>query len=187
MPRVTIKETLIYWILDTRPEKLTVWPFGEPFYCGKTVRTPEKRLRQHKHTARTHPDRDTSRRIVECGEHLTMRTMEMVRSGDDWVAREMHWIKILRFSFGATNISEGSGGGRPGYDPSIETRAKLSASRKGKVTSDETRAKLSAALKGRRMSPEAIAKMIAARTGKIYAPKHRSHLVTSACNNNAHT
>jgi len=47
-----------------------------------------------------------------------------------------------------------------------ETKAKLSASRKGWKPSAETRAKLAAAMTGRPLTPETIAKIVAANTGK---------------------
>ena len=134
------------------------WPFGEPFYCGKTVVKPEHRLQGHKQAAQLYPDRETSKRLFECGEHLTTRVMEIVPAGDDWAAREKHWINILRFSFGGTNISDG-GSGVPGYVPSAEAIAKSRAAKIGKPRSPETRAKLSAALKGRKLPPEVRAKM----------------------------
>lgn len=154
MPRTkNTRDTLIYWILDTRPEKMVKWPFGEPFYCGKTVARPNTRLSGHRRNALLWPGRETSKRILECGEHLTLKIMETVPIGSDWTTREKHWIKILRFSFDATNIADG-GSGVPGYVQSAEAIAKTRAAKIGKPRSAETRAKLSAALKGRKLSPE---------------------------------
>lgn len=196
MPRIkNARDTLIYWIFDTRSEKMARWPLGEPFYCGKTVHNPRKRLDGHRRNALLWPDRETSKRLLECGEHAIMRVMETVSAGGDWIAREKHWIAILRASFGGTNIADG-GGGVPGYVPtaesiertrtakigkprSAETRAKLSAALRGRklspeyaekfrnrVISDETRAKMSAASKSRTLSPEACAKISASKLGK---------------------
>lgn len=153
MPRIqNVRAVLIYWILDTRPEKMAIWPGGEPFYCGKTVQTPNKRLQEHRFTASLYPNRPTSKRIVECGKHLTLIIVETVPPGENWVARETHWIKILRFSFGGTNISDG-GTGVPGYVQSAAAIAKSRAAKIGKPRSSETRAKISEALSGKIRGP----------------------------------
>lgn len=64
--------------------------------------------------------------------------------------------------------------------PSDETRAKLSAARKGKTASAETRAKMSAAQKGRVLSAEQRARMSAAQKGRKFTDEHREKLRT--CN-----
>lgn len=197
MPRIkNTRDTLIYWIFDTRPEKMAIWPFGEPFYCGKTVHRPAHRLHGHRlHGHRRNavlwPSRSTSKRLIECGEHLTVTVMEIVPAGGDWVTREKHWIAMLRASFGGTNIADG-GGGVPGYIPSADAVARTRAAKIGKPRSAETRAKLSTALKGRRLSPEHAAKfknrvfsigtrtkMSVASAGRTLSPEARAKISAS--------
>ena len=59
---------------------------------------------------------------------------------------------------------------------SPESRAKLSASLKGRVFSPETIEKMRAAAKGRSISPEARAKMSATRKGRIASPETRAKI-----------
>jgi hypothetical protein len=63
------------------------------------------------------------------------------------------------------------------------TKAKISATTKGKVLSDDRRAQISAATKGRFLSgwtwnhtPESRAKMSAARKGKVLSDEHRANV-----------
>lgn len=70
------------------------------------------------------------------------------------------------------NLSTGGESGAAGVVVSAETRAKRSASLKGKTQSDETRRKLSEAAKGRTFSPETLAKMSAAKKGKPLSKEH---------------
>lgn len=70
------------------------------------------------------------------------------------------------------NLSTGGESGAAGVVVSAETRAKRSASLKGRTQSDETRRKLSEAAKGRTFSPETLAKMSAAKKGKPLSKEH---------------
>ena len=65
-----------------------------------------------------------------------------------------------------------------GKTPSLETRAKLSAARRGRVTSPVTRERLSAARRGKKFSPEHCANISAGlkgrgTTGRTLTPEHR--------------
>lgn len=139
----TTRPTYIYWLIDMRPEIIAAgWHSGYPFYCGKTVKSVAKRFAQHKYAAQHAPVGQISERLHLCGEHIRVETMEIIPAGQNWVEREKHWIKILRFSFPDNcNVSAG-GSGSPGYSPTPEVRAKQSA-----------------ALTGRQLSPEHVAKM----------------------------
>jgi hypothetical protein len=112
---ISTKSTLIYWLFDIRPETLSFWPEGRPFYCGKTIRTAKYRLHQHKWQAQHRPDREHSKRLLECGEHVDIRVVETVPPDGSWIKRERHWIAYLRSLFpGVTNIADGGEGeGRP--------------------------------------------------------------------------
>ncbi len=107
----------------------------------------------------------------------------------EWRFWERFWIATIRAS-GAElfNISDG-GNGPPiigtmaGRSPSVETRAKLSASLKGRIVSEETRKllkkpkslqtrkKMSAWQLGRKISPESIAKMLLSRKDFKHSPE----------------
>ncbi|WP_156436065.1 GIY-YIG nuclease family protein [Bradyrhizobium pachyrhizi] len=129
MRRRNARPTFIYWLIDIRPETIAAgWSNGQPFYCGKTVEEPRIRLNGHRAKAKLWPSRKTHQRIIECGDDIRIQVMETVPVASDWVAREKHWIELLRFSFpGATNVSAG-GVGTPGQIPSSETRAKRAVS-----------------------------------------------------------
>lgn len=70
------------------------------------------------------------------------------------------------------NLSTGGESGAAGVVVSGETRAKRSASSKGRRHSDESRRKMSEAAKGRTFSPETLAKMSAAKKGKPLSKEH---------------
>lgn len=70
------------------------------------------------------------------------------------------------------NLSTGGESGAAGVVVSAETRAKRSASSKGRKVSEETRKKLSQAAKGRTFSLETLAKMSAAKKGKPLSKEH---------------
>lgn len=168
MPRQkNTRPTSIYWLYDSRPEMVAMFgPDGQPFYCGKTVKRPNERLKVHRWGARKYPSRPHSIRITECGEHLTMRIVEVVPTGDDWCARERFWIATIRLFYpGSTNVAAG-GEGAPGWIPSAEFREKARIARIQHNKSPQHRAKISAALKGRIRTPEHCAKISAAKVGK---------------------
>jgi hypothetical protein len=127
------RNTLIYWLYDTRPEKVAQHgPDGVPFYCGKTVfKRVELRLRNHITTAILKPDLPHSRRVLECGENIKAVVMEIVPPNGSWQLRERHWVQVLRNSVSiVTNVSPG------GCLPSPEACARMSAARKGKPRSE---------------------------------------------------
>lgn len=168
MPRQkNTRPTNIYWLYDSRPEMVALHgPHGHPFYCGKTVTSPNHRLAVHRCEARRNPNNPHSARIAQGGEYLTMRIIEVVPVEDDWCARERFWIATIRLLFpGGTNVTVG-GQGSPGYIPTAETREKHRAFHTGRKASPETCARLSAALKGRVRTPEHCAKISAGKLGK---------------------
>lgn len=164
MPRCpNTRPTMIYWLVDTRT--------NTPFYCGKTVRTPEKRLWDHRAAAAKRPHGKVSACVVECGEFIRVQTIEIVAVEQDWRARERYWIAALRLlNPDCANVSDG-GDGSPGWVPGAEWRAKRSAGRQGKKHSPETRAKIGAAQRGRVKSPEMRAKLSLANSGRKQPPE----------------
>lgn len=168
MPRQkNTRPTNIYWLYDTRPEKVAEFgPLGEPFYCGKTINDPSHRFAVHQCDARRYPDEDHSVRINACGEHITIRVIDIVAPEHNWCASEQFWIATLHYLYpGGTNIRKG-GEGAPGWIPSAAFREKARLARCARNKSPEFRAKISAALKGRIRSAEHCAAIAASKRGK---------------------
>lgn len=167
------RSTLIYWLLDMRPETIAAgWHSGQPFYCGKTVEGAQVRLVGHRACAKRYPQRATSRRVNECGEYLRLEIMETVLPGGDWVAREKHWISILRFSFpGGTNVADG-GQGCAGMIMSEATKQKIGSANRGRKPSAQTVQASLAVRAGKKLAPDHIAKIRVTLTGK---PKSEAH------------
>lgn len=150
------RQTLIYWLVDMRPEIVAKGQTGGyPFYCGKTVATARKRLWYHFQVCPSNPGRPVCARLLLCGkEFVRIQIMEIVPAGGDWVAREKHWISILRFSFPDNCNACDGGSGSVGYIPSEQTIEKIRRINKGKIITPEMRANMSAAQKGRKFSDE---------------------------------
>lgn len=162
MRRANDRPTTIYWLVDVRPEtQQAVRSIGFPFYCGKTVNTPEFRLQSHRQSARINPHRPVSKWLNACGEHVRVHVVATVPADGDWSAAERRWIEVLRYSFpGGANANSG-GQGTPGMIHTAEARAKIGAAHKGKTVSAETRMLIGAASKGRKHSLESIARRVA--------------------------
>lgn len=175
MPRrPNARPTNIYWLYDVRPDTIADgWPNGKPFYCGKTVATPQTRLSQHRCQATRKPHGDVGARVVECDQFIRIQIMEVVPFDQDWCAREKFWVATGRFLYPGMflNVSDG-GEGAPGYIPTAATRAKLSAARVGKKRSAETCAKMSAARKGIKLSSEWRENLRLAHLGKKLSAEH---------------
>lgn len=173
MPRrPNTRATSIYWLFDMRPKTLIEYPKGRAFYCGKTVRAPEKRLRDHRAVAAKRPHGKVSASILACGEFIRVLTIEIVPVEQDWRAREQYWIATLRLlNSDCANVSDG-GDGSPGWIPSNEWRAKRSAALQGMKHSSETREKISATQRGKPKSPEARASMGDGQRGRKHSAEH---------------
>lgn len=170
MRKPNARPTVIYWLVDART--------NTPFYCGKTVFSPQHRLRKHLADMNRY-DRPVSLRLRNCCGNVRIVVMETVPANRDWVVREKRWIELLRFSFpDCANITEG-GQGPAGFIPSPETRAKLSKARKGRPHSPEHRANLAGALVGRPCTSEAREKMRAKRLRDGISPEHRANIVAA--------
>lgn len=125
MRRKITTPTYIYWLVDVRPETLTRFPNGRPFYCGKTIREPSYRLACHVTISRRFPSRLISKRLHECGNDVRITVVEIVPFDTDWAARERRWIQILRHAFpGGANVTDG-GAGSPGYVHTEEACRKI--------------------------------------------------------------
>jgi len=183
MPRQkNTRPTHIYWLLDIRPETIAAgWVQGLPFYCGKTVQKPEKRLREHRYSASKRQYGKVGSRILECSEHIRITVLETVSPENDWAARERHWIAHSRQMFPdvMTNVSEG-GEGAAGYVPTAQARQRMRlAQQNRKLISEETRAKMSAAKKGRtgrKRTSEELARQSAFWKGKPKSKETRAKI-----------
>jgi hypothetical protein len=80
--------------------------------------------------------------------------------------------KLRASGVSLTNVTAG-GDGTCGWVPSPETRAKMSASLKGRPVSEEMRARIAATLRGRKAPPEARANQAAAQNG-THSPQRRA-------------
>lgn len=96
--------------------------------------------------------------------------LEFVEDRDNLIEREQHWLDTLRPTVRGYNICPVAGN-TAGVRASEETKSKMRAARSN--VSAETRAKRSASLKGRVHSPETIAKMRAAAKGRVISPEQR--------------
>lgn len=175
MPRrPNTKPTNIYWLIDTRPETIASgWPIGKPFYCGKTVKTPEARLGEHRQDARRHSTRKASVAITAVGDFIAVRTMEIVPVSSDWCDRERHWIKLIRhLNPDCVNSADG-GSGVPGWIAPPEFGAKIRAANTGRKHSAETRAKMKMLWQSH---PERRAKLSAAAQKRTYSVETRAKI-----------
>jgi hypothetical protein len=161
------RPTVIYWLTDTRT--------GVPFYCGKTVLLPERRLLAHRYDAKNGTTR-VNVRVRECGEHIRVDTMEVVPTGADWGAREKWWISTLRIiNPNCCNTVDG-GAGVPGRIPSEETREKMSAWQRGRKLTSEHREKIRQIMLGKTWPTERIERMRANKRGISPSPEARAKI-----------
>lgn len=194
--RPNTRPTLIYWLIDSVS--------GEPFYCGKTVMTLERRLKCHFEEAKRVARRPVSTRLNLLGEgNVRITLMETVPLDGDWCQREQRWIELLRHSYpNAVNVCKG-GSGAPGNIASEATRdrmrlaqigrthppdvcAKISAATQQRMNAPEQRDRISAKLKGRVYSEQTLLKMSEgqkarfARTPHSHSPETRAKMSASA-------
>lgn len=192
MPRRPVSTpTLIYWLVDTRPETIANgWSNGYPFYCGKTIFTAQKRLTEHRHGAKQHPHRAIAAWIRGCGKHIRVQTMETVQADGDWSERERYWIATLRLLWPLCANTTLGGQGAPGLihsRESIERRLATVQSRKPKPKpipkpkhTPESKARIGAASKGRKHSAESIERGAAKRRGRKMIKRRKRKLRTPA-------
>ena len=164
----------------------------EQVYVGQSKRI-RKRLQDHKSFLRnfrhTNPYLQSS--FNKYGEDkFVFRPMEYCEI-ENLTEKEQYWInqfnsmnRVFGFNMKEADfhapISEETrakiSAARKGQTPSEETRAKLSEAKKGKTPSEETRAKIRASNKGQTRSEEARAKMSAACKGKIISEEQRAKI-----------
>lgn len=113
-------------------------------YVGKTRRTLKYRLQRHL----TDTDKNHKTHWIQSlkSKNLTptIESVEMVNDST-WAEREIYWIEYYK-NLGY-NLTNSHIGGISGHKPTAETRAKISAAKKGTIISHETRIKMSTARK----------------------------------------
>lgn len=183
---VVPRMTRIYTLSDPRD--------GAVRYVGKTCMSLRKRLRDHIREADSGRWRSHSARWIRSLSALGLAPlMQQIDTahGDAWVEIETYHIAKYRADGASlTNITAG-GEGMMGWNPSPETRAKMSAAKKGKrlgippspqtiaalrlantgkVIPDKQKAAQSAKMTGRKASAETKAKMSVTRKGRPSGP-----------------
>lgn len=164
-------------------------------YIGKSD-DPKRRLIAHLATSKTFKSHlGTWLRSLE--EPPALRILKEVPESD-WADEEIVCIEFARAL--GLDLVNGTDGGEGAVNPSLETRAKLSAATRGdknpmfgrtgekcphfgKPKAPETRAKLRAVNLGKHHTPEVRAKMSAARLGvkthRSQTPEHKAKLLAS--------
>jgi hypothetical protein len=131
-----IKNIYIYVLKD--PES------NEVRYIGKTKRTLKYRLQRHL----TDTDKNHKVNWIQSLKNKNLipliESIEVV-TDSTWAEREVFWIEHYN-SLGC-NLTNSHAGGISGHNPTAETRAKISAAKKGTMISHETRIKMSTARK----------------------------------------
>jgi group I intron endonuclease len=140
-------------------------------YIGKTVKTIEERFQRHIYNANAKSQTHLYRAIRKYGtESFTVTELESgFNSEDDLNEAEIRYISELSPHY---NMTAG-GEGMSGFNPSSETRKKISKALKGKKLSEQTKRKMSAVRKGKKHSEEAKRKMSDTLKGK---PKSEEHI-----------
>lgn len=157
---------------------------GRVRYVGK-ANDIKRRMYDHVyaalHSSKRNYRTNWIRALVECGQ---MPQLCILEEGEGaWAEAEKKWIKTFRDAgYELVNATDG-GEGTDGRICLPETRAKISASKKGckpPPCTPEIRAKISAAHKGVPLSPEHCAKMSAANKGKYPSPETRAKMSAAA-------
>lgn len=109
---------------------LCEYPGWRPRYVGKTVQYLHERHKAHIRAAKSGkklPVNYWLRKQMASGKRLAIKLLEYVPAGEDWAARERHWIAEYRAEHSdLLNLCDG-GEGLAGHVFTAEHRAKISA------------------------------------------------------------
>lgn len=151
---------------------------NEKVYVGQTWNSLRARFRAHKTEAKTRTGSCLKLVNAICKHGFDVFSIEEIAKAEtqeeaDRLEREMiaHFNSIVD----GYNIRDGGSHGRL----SDETRAKMSASQKGKVITEETRRKISATLTGRKLGPrsaETKRKIREAHIGRVFSEEARARM-----------
>lgn len=154
---------------------------GEVRYVGWTGVSVTSRFKAHKKEIKNSWKSNWIQSLLPL--EPVVEIVEAIAAGEDWQKRERHWIKFHKES-GAklTNLTEG-GEGSVGWNPSTETRAKLSAKSSGtknpfygKKHSEETRRFISENQKGRKLTEEQKRKIGNKSRGHKHTPEAKAKI-----------
>lgn len=160
---------LIYGLFDPRD--------GQLRYIGKSS-SGLARPKEHLEPGRLALNKSWSgnwiRKLIRYGLKYRISVIQEFAGGDHLNRAEMYWIAYFRQAgCRLTNVTNG-GEGVSGLPRSAATRAKISASSKGRQVSQETRAKIGAANKGKTRSLELRSRLSAANTGHKDSPETKA-------------
>ena len=143
-------------------------------YYGQTVQSPNKRWSQHKQAAKKGGKMILYNAIRLYGvKKFTFEVICECETLEELNAKEIEHIFINK-SLSPTGYNAAKGGDN--YEKTPETRAKLSASNKGRIISEEWRKNLSIAAKGRTITEETRIKMQKAQKGRIITDETKQKL-----------
>jgi hypothetical protein len=158
----------IYALLDPRTNEIR--------YIGKTTNT-EARMRRHLRNSELIKPLHRSRWIkslVDNGHVPVMRVLETVES-QNWQEAERRWISKCRDEgCRLVNMTPGGDGGTLPEWISDSTREKMRLSQTGKKRSAESRAKQSATMRGRKLSDSTCARISQSNKGKGHGDAWRA-------------
>ncbi len=151
------------------------------FYIGSTKDLGRRKSRHWRMLRRgDHSNVHLQRAWNRYGEDaFSFAVLETVADTDRLLEREQFWLDLLRATLFGYNIAAVAGAPTKGLKASEETRAKMSASAKGKKhgpMSEEQKAHYSALYKGRKLSEETRQRMSASRTGRKFSEETRAKI-----------
>jgi len=143
-------------------------------YYGQTRQLPNRRWYQHKNSAKHGGTMILYHAIRLHGvEHFTFEVVCECDTLEELNAKEIEYIS-MNDSLAPKGYNAGKGGDN--YEKTPETRAKLSASNKGRIMSEEWRKNMSIAAKGRTATEETRLKMRKAQKGRIITDETKQKL-----------
>lgn len=169
---------------------------GQVKYVGVTTQEPAARLCRHfvdARRSRKSPAKHWIKHLLANGMEPTMEVIETVPAGGPWHVVERQWIAHFR-SIGAplknlTIGGDGSPGGKRtaescaaqsarqmGWNPSAETRARMSAAAKARVRKKGETEKAIAAVRKETRSPETAERFRLANLGRTRSDEFRAKL-----------
>lgn len=147
------------------------------FYIGSAVNI---KARWRDHLSRLNRGKHVNRRVQRCfDKHGNYTATVLIECHKDVLLKyEQNWIDRYIGTEGCLNMAKQAGGGNTGPQ-SEETRAKRSASLKGRKHSPERRANASAAQKGRKLSEEKRINLSKVMTGRKLSEEQKKKIAES--------
>ena len=143
-------------------------------YYGQTRQSPNRRWSQHKQAAKKGGKMILYNAIRFHGiENFTFEIVYECETLEELNVKEIECISINN-SLSPNGYNAGKGGDN--YEKTAETRAKLSASNKGRIISEEWRKNMSIARKGRKITEETRIKMQKAQIGRVITDETKQKL-----------